>query len=156
MLCAIDPGLRHCGVALFGNDSLLRSATVVNSPAVGRGPAAWNQMALAVAHWVAGFLAVIEVPRIYPRGDQRKGDLNDLLEVAGVVGAIAGRAHNVIGVYPADWKGQVPKNVMNKRVLGLLSAAERSRITSFDHNALDAVGIGLHHLGRLNRKRVFR
>jgi hypothetical protein len=44
--------------------------------------------------------------------------------------------------------------VMNARVLGRLSEEELSKIEHVgakDHNTYDAIGIGLHHLGRLRK-----
>ena len=55
---------------------------------------------------------------------------------------------DTILVKPAEWKGQVPKKIMNERVLSKLSAQERA-IVKDNHNAIDAVGLGLHVLGRL-------
>jgi hypothetical protein len=99
---------------------------------------------------------VVEVPRIYPHSRDQKGDLNDLLELAGVVGALTGVFSVVSFVYPADWKGQLPKKVMNDRVLMTLGLDEGDALVHHDHNTLDAIGIGLHDLGRLGQRKIFR
>ena len=158
MLIAIDPGLRWCGVARFYEGGELQQAELVRSPGTDRGPMAWRRMADHVRSAIITqtYKAVVEVPRIYPHSAQQKGDLNDLLELAGVVGALAGVFDVLEFVYPATWKGQVPKKVMNARVLATLSLAERSALIHNDHNTLDAVGIGLFYLGRLGARKVFR
>ena len=162
MLFAIDPGLRWCGLAAFDGQTLVRAELVRNDVDKARGPPVWLRMADAVKHAVYRqsaihtFRLIIEVPRIYPHSADQKGDLNDLLELAGVVGALTGVFSLVSFVYPADWKGQLPKKVMNERVLKTLTLEEGNALVHHDHNTLDAVGIGLHHLGRLGQKKVFR
>lgn len=155
---AVDPGLRGCGVALFEPVIGLAWATYLpNTMIDGRGPDRHSAMARKIAHHVAamgGFKnLIVEFPRIYPKGPRdRRSDPNDLLDVAGVAGAVAALFENVLWVFPQEWKGQVPKEVMNSRVKKRLTPEELRRITSvgaLDHNTLDAVGIGLHLLGRL-------
>lgn len=96
---------------------------------------------------------VVELPRVYPR-ERAKADPNDLVTLAFRAGTKVGiwkapdtRIHIV---RPADWKGQTPKAVMNKRVLARLEVDEVVALgAENDHNVLDAIGIGLFHLGRL-------
>lgn len=126
---------------------------------------------LQSAGWLAGDLfdlpdvpllpaiVVVELPVIYPLG-KGKGDPNDLIKVAELAGAIRGfysvRAPGVdtAVVKPRTWKGTVPKAIHNKRVVGALSAREtnllprRPRAGDFDHNMLDAIGIGLWQLAK--------
>lgn len=161
MILCIDPGLRGCGHALFGLDGRLASARYVSNVVGGTGPYAWLSMAREVARWTDTGLvdeAILEIPKIYGFA-QRKGDLNDLLEIAGVQGAISAwlgaSVPKISGVIPRTWKGTVKKSVMTERIRNALTDAERNRILSsgyLDHNTLDAVGIGLWHFGRLNRR----
>ena len=93
---------------------------------------------------------VVELPRSYPGSRVNPGDLITLAYRAGqVVGRCRGAFTKVRTLFPADWKGQTPKRVMNQRVLARLDEAERAAVAMMDHNVLDAVGIGLWHLGRL-------
>ena len=49
---------------------------------------------------------------------------------------------------PHEWKGQLPKDVSHARIRNALSADTHSAV-GFDtlkHDAIDAIGIGLHHL----------
>lgn len=166
ILIAIDPGLRHCGVAVFEAGELQCAALVKNRDLVSRGPSAHAEMAWQVLHWLSAWdldraILVLEWPRIYPGSGQRKGDLNDLLELAGVDSAIASKLGAFLGEVtcyaPAQWKGQVPKRIMNDRVLKRLTPREAARIIHpKDHNVLDAIGIGLHRLERLDRKVIAR
>jgi hypothetical protein len=159
---AIDPGKHACGGALFFGTSLVKAAYL-------KGPEVvyefWRESAAAVAHPLN---LILEQPMIYPGSAQQKGDLNDLLPLMLVDGQIIGLFQSRVGgfrqfshrlVYPYEWKGQMPKAAMNKRVLKTLTETERSRIESVgakDHNTLDAVGIGLWAVGRLNKKVIAR
>src|SRR5262249_37275539 len=91
----------------------------------------------------------------WPEGDQN--DPPPLAGVACAVGALFPGA--VLHSYlPRQWKGgAVDKAVMNRRVWDRLSLEERARVArlprgGLSHDCLDAVGVGLHHLGRLERR----
>jgi len=101
---------------------------------------------------------VIEIPQVYRVG-KSKGDPNDLIKVAVQAGQWIERAKlygaSVYRHLPQEWKGQVPKNVHHERILAALSPAESARIPKLPkadaHNMLDAIGLGLFHLGRISR-----
>lgn len=96
---------------------------------------------------------VLEVPQVYHQRFQ-KGDQSDLIEVAGVAGALSSvlAADRHYGYLPRQWKGQVPKEIHNARVLSKLSGSETANIqpcaASLRHNVLDGIGLGLFHLKR--------
>jgi hypothetical protein len=100
----------------------------------------------------------MEYPQIYRRERGSKGENpNDLLDVACVAGAILAtvRALQFYLVYPAAWKGQVPKAIHNERVCKHLApdelrTLEAAKVPSrLKNNAIDAIGIGLWYLGRI-------
>lgn len=122
-----------------------------------------------------------EWPQIY--GGRRSGggkDPNDMLALAAFNGALAAALwhHTSIEqpftIYRAhEWKGSKKKNPTARMVIERLheddetpnveeiaefiAALEKAGEKECKHptmNALDAVGIGLHHLGRLARRRV--
>jgi hypothetical protein len=161
------------GVALFGEvtqDSwdLFDSALMVNPSGNGQGPRQSADMAGAVLSWLEGLpvhaseisILALEWPQVYPVS---KGDPNDLFCLAGVGSALAmallAKADPKIIYYkPREWKGTAPKEVMGARILERLTPEERPLIPdvgSLTHNIIDAVGIGLFAVGRLNPKRVF-
>jgi Holliday junction resolvasome RuvABC endonuclease subunit len=158
---AIDPGLRHCGVACF-KDGKLAGASLVLSPCTEeRGPVAWRAMADAVHTFYPcrGHVLVIEGQKVYP-GALAVGDPADLLELAGVCGAIVQTdLVNVHRYFPYEWKGQVPKAkkggkyIIEERVRRVLDIGEMPKVPwampdSKRHNVIDAIGIGLKMLGR--------
>lgn len=161
-MLAIDPGRRAIGWALFcGSDLDLCGLIRANEADL---PTDALRMAREVDRTVCRL--VIERMRVYPI-QQQKGDQNDLLDlsfVSGVVvGVVAGNKAqgetHVELVTARDWKGQVPKDVVHKRILAVLSSNERLVLekgtakvpASLRHNVLDAVGIGLWACSRLTR-----
>ncbi len=156
MILCIDPGLRHCGCAVFSDAGWLTAALLLKSPEKKlRGPAAHRAMARVVFGWAAkNYMPenlILEYPRVYPNhSNKQREDPNDLLELAGVDGALSAMyPYPVSHVFPSDWKGQVPKKIMTERIFNTLRLSELTALQSKDHNTLDAVGIGLSHLGRL-------
>lgn len=156
---AIDPGLRACGLAVFEGGVLIH-ATLVDNPVDGDSDApVWTGMSKAVHDYLANNyyspeVLVIERPQVYG-GGRGKGDPNDLLSLMAVVGGVCAsvRAPTKKSFYPRVWKGQVPKNIHNDRILERLSAAERKMLPELAasklHNVIDAVGLGLYELERL-------
>lgn len=159
ILC-VDPGLRGCGVAVFDGGFLINAAYVENPVTHGRGYKAHSEMGEAVSFWLdkGADRVIIEHPRVYPGSAQQKGDPNDLLDVVAVGASVASwcNSREIETLFPSEWKGQVPKEVMTERIRRALSDIERLNIqkckASLMHNVLDACGIGLFRLGRLNRK----
>lgn len=155
MIC-IDPGLRGVGIAQFGHSGLVSAAYIKNPRERGRGYEAHLRLGLEVGFWGPAGEVLIEHPRIYP-GMPNK-DLNDLLDVVavGAACAVALNPSYVLTVYPSEWKGTVKKSVMLERIRKALSPEELARCEftnkSDDEDLLDAVGIGLWRLGRLNKK----
>ncbi len=158
----VDPGLRSCGVALFEGTRLYKAWLSRNTMSKIRGNEAWDSMANAVVKdWIRRtrrrgqllYLLGCEVPQIY-RGSKARPD--DLIQLAGVVGAVSAAvpANRRISYYPREWKGQVPKDVHNRRILEKLGADEKRAIEfagAATHNVNDAVGQALWYHGRLGR-----
>lgn len=139
MIVAVDPGVHMSGVALFSDDHVLNNAKWWPSDQV---------------RFRLGCPLYIEVPRIYPGSNSKKGDLNDLLDLSLMAGRIIGANSPVTTIFPAEWKRQVPKDVMVERIKSFLTPEERLRVElptakSKHHNVWDAVGIGLYAVGRM-------
>lgn len=161
---AVDPGVNGCGVCVVDidcdppliNEGRLASARYLRG---GREEMAdWLDF-----HFNRGDRFRIEFPRIYPAASQ-KGDQNDLLQLARVVGGIqeAALARGLVVelIYPRDWKGTLDADEMTLRIQGRLTPAEVARVhlptaKSLAHNVWDAVGIALHAVDRLQPRKVF-
>lgn len=160
---AIDPGLRYCGVAVADSDRLVACALVANPDKQGRNPEAWASMAKAVRGWAmlhGPFArARSETPQVYQPGHHggKRIDPSDLLQLQGVVGALSMAFDGLETVQPAQWKGQLPKEVCHTRIRARLSPEEIAILdgcvcaASLKHNVADAVGILLDTVGRFKR-----
>ena len=156
----IDPGLRHAGWATVDLSGALIACGLARGLATGRGVDAWQRVAheavdaitteIPVGTHGADLLVTVELPRIYAAG-KMKGDPDDIVVLAAVVGSIVGAVveagANATVVRPADWKGQVPKDVHNRRILSGLSVKEEFALngcgapSSLRHNVIDAIGL---------------
>jgi hypothetical protein len=106
-------------------------------------------------------VVIVERPQVYRPGQTRKPvDPNDLIKLALRAGALAQAFYpreEVIEVLPREWKGQVPPDIMIGRIVSKLTRDESDLVhkslerhaAALRHNAIDAIGIGLHYLGRL-------
>ncbi len=122
-----------------------------------------------------------EWPQVY-RAVKSKGDPNQLIGIAGVGSALAGifaaqnRLANLLTPTPAEWIGQLPKvcpachgrrskackschgsaweTPRGRRIRSRLKPPELALVAD-QHDVIDAVGIGLYALGRLDVARVF-
>ncbi len=151
-LLSVDPGLNGCGAAYWTDDSKLAWATYVKNP---NKDGEWYAMTAAVVTLCPEATSLtIEVPQVYVR-TRAKGDSNDLISLAVLCGCFIAHFGGdfTYKVYkPFDWKGQVPKDIMEERTRVKLAPEEMARIKmppkSLAHNMWDAVALGLHHLKR--------
>lgn len=132
-LLAIDPG-KCCGYAAFFCGELQYAAQ-------GNG-----YTLIDVIRWAD--VIVFEHPEIY-RSRYMKGDPNDLFPLVKQIGWMQGKARagtEFFEYLPKAWKGQVPKPVIAARAAKVLG---HEPIPLSQHNAWDAIGLGLFHMGRL-------
>lgn len=171
MILAIDPGIRHFGAALFGGVgqlSLHRAALIRNPIKEGNDPAAAFAACEALVRWlgertvITGIhTVVVEIPRVYPAARQ-KGDQNDLIALSGVAYALACSlvsAEKRVRYFPREWKGTIDGDTMIGRIEARLDARELAAIEacpkSLRHNVVDAIGIGLKFVGRIEPRHVY-
>jgi hypothetical protein len=103
-----------------------------------------------------GIKVIIEVPQIYRERNWR-GDPNDLIDETITVGALVMSTLDAeqLLVRPHAWKGNVPKEIHNRRVRERLTDVEWHTVldcgcpASLRHNVIDATGMCLWQLGRL-------
>lgn len=142
---AIDPGVKRSGFAFFVDGELKGAGHVENE----------SLMAI-----LAGDSLLLEMPRVYG-GRSARGDTNDLLDLSLMVGRFYQEGLNmrmaVRLVTPAQWKGQTPKEVMQRRTEKQLTHSELSLIAgcklpkSRAHNMWDAIAMGLFVLTKQER-----
>lgn len=148
---AVDPGINGLGLAYFDTNLLVSARYVPNDKKT-----LLPERIFALDLPDAWHCRVIELPKVYTASLQ-KGDPNDLIKLALVVGRLT--TANTVYLLPQDWKGQAPKEAVHERVFLRLSETEKGAIEpcpkSLLHNVFDAIGIGLHYLGRLAKERIY-
>lgn len=169
LVLSVDPGIRACGCAIFRDGVLIFAAFVKNRVDAGNGPRESEQMAQAIVIWFVERVGsvnglddlVLEYPQTYS-GRAKRGDANDLFPLAAVDGALAALfpKAQLTSFLPFAWKQNIDADVMIERIKGRLTPEEKARVAlptaaSLHHNVWDGVGVGLAHLGRLERKRAF-
>lgn len=133
---AVDPGVNYYAAARFTWKRVTHVLLVKGNEAV----------------HPQGCGLVIEMPQVYRTGQAR---LKDVAELAFSAGAVAARYENVVRYLPSEWKGQVPKKLHQERIMAALDPGECEVLDGCKKkdltHILDAVGLGLFHLGRLGR-----
>jgi hypothetical protein len=157
---SIDPGKNRVAWAKWSESGALISAGLaVESPSTDCRVEHWRKMAettniytgIDSGQWTE---LIVEIPQIYGKGQEEK-DPNDLIDLAGVVGAIASKicyGKVIWSPVPREWKGQLPKVISVKRVEEKLSDDEKKLIVwpskSLKHNVYDALHLGLTYLSK--------
>lgn len=172
-LLAVDPSVNSSGVALFVDGALVAAYSVKCPPAARSDGTAGKALAIAraicswaLSHGPAPDELVVEWPVIRAAG-KSPADPNDLPGLAGVAMAVAGMLDTIGSVRltaykPEEWAqlsksrdpGEAWSSQRGARIASRLTPAELARVPA-QHDAVDAVGLGLHHLGRLGRVRVY-
>ena len=149
----IDPGIRHLGWAYW--KELRRPAKKAVAPTesgVQRNEKGIPQEACVanLTAWLASFAhinevkhVVLEYPQLYSASAKSLGssERGDLFILTYLIGGLAEQVrlkcvNGPILVYPREWKGQMGKDVVDRRIKRALKKEYR------DHES-DAVGIGL-------------
>jgi len=106
---------------------------------------------------------VTETPQVYAPGRRGAGPPNDLIPMALVIGGVALACPGQVSEYhPGQWTGQLAKSragdprdsPRGARIWSRLDEGEREVAAGcLQHDAWDAIGVLLHHLGRLAPRR---
>lgn len=176
-LLAIDPGLDSPGAALFRDGVLVAAARIVVANIPGA-PHAQRALAAAdaIVNWAITQRAKVAIvahewPQIY-NASRSRANPNNLIGMAAIDGAVdcafafiaahRGEQLELRTFLPAEWAGQLPKDThkgaywkspRGQRIWSRLSNAERA-LAPEQHDAGDAIGLGLHALGRLGVRRA--
>jgi hypothetical protein len=161
---SVDPGLNGCGLAFWSEADWLRLAAPVKVLNIYARKGTWAERAdilgdrfkteLVARRVVAVY---IEFPEFMPdtaRGwtSTAKGDVYKLSFLIGVLFRVCSELSipEVTLVRVRDWKGQLPKEVVERRIKRRVPAVMRFKPMS---HSWDAIGIGLWAKGVLNETR---
>lgn len=170
VLLAVDPSIRSSGVALFVGGVLVvaRKITLSDSMRVDT-LAVCREMSERIAMFTGGRVLdeiACEWPQIY-RETKSKGSPNNLLGLAAICCGVACLWPDAaaFSYLPREWSGGVPKATKGNAKKSPRAYRIGSRLTlpgeaaiwakTKGHDAIDAIGIGLYHLGRLTPRRVY-
>lgn len=158
-LLSIDPGVVSMGAALFREGKLTKCRVFgLSKP---RSPfAAVAYLAGQIDQWVGlSFLrrVGIEQMTIFSDGGRGTAAARDVVDVSMAVGALAmyfmRERDAVVDLVPVlEWKGNMPKSVTHDRIDKVMQETDldgRRLMPDRRSHDWDAVGIGLHILGRL-------
>lgn len=142
----IDPGLAGTGYAVWTPHWQLIDHGVITSREeewTSKGPDIVARLAERAMHFDAG-VGYVELPQLFQSaGGLVTANSGALVKLAWFVGFICGRMPcpvELVGVN--EWKGQLPKAIVQKRILKRMPGC---RAKSHDW---DAIGIGLYKAGR--------
>ncbi len=153
ILISVDPNVKRMALAVWEHGEL-RETYYLRSDLKGRK----STFGLLEELKLAPDEIAVETMVIYPGREKLKRSLLKLQFFGGFAAGVLGVEGTRIHMYPASgvrsWKPPIPKEVMLPRIIARLTSAELARVDlpkakSFRHDIWDAVGIGLHHLGRL-------
>ncbi len=152
---------------LYADPGESTGATLAHGPQL-----VWCGLLSLSDHWIPGVRfpftqqtdrLVIEIPNAHEsKGAARsKRDPQSIITLAVTCGQWIRHvsAKDTVRKFPGQWKGQVPKDIHNERVLDALTEQERAIVkacgapTSKLHNVIDSVGLGLEDTGRMVRGR---
>ncbi len=165
-LLTVDPASYQTGVAYFEDGQLLFVRVLRGSSArkeiidytdeaVKRAGSIAQQMHEVSAQLglkAGEFELAVEYPRIYP--GTRDEDPNSMIDISLVIGRLLENIPEPLKAhfpFPGQWKSQVKKKHMVKHIISFLSKNEIEAMGKDvkNHNAVDAVGIGLWKLRRM-------
>lgn len=158
-LLSIDPGTKNLGWALFEEERFVlggcsRTSLRTRDDQV---HVHVETIQAALRSYGAGLRVYGALESMKHHSRRARSNPNDLLDVQMVGGLVAGHLCVRVRTLPAtQWKGSIPKSVHHERITRKLDAAELvvlqesvRDVPSGNHKeVLDAVGIGLYHLGR--------
>lgn len=156
-ILAIDPGLRNMGWAVLETANLLQYGLIKaqsahkDEPWVKRALRASGEVGGLIDEWRPERLACempVELQSYKGRAALASGAVRKLAFLVGVIGGLArARGINFTIYEPMQWKGNVPKEITRKRVLRRYPDVPPDT----DHNIIDAIGIGMHHIEKIRR-----
>ncbi|KKL26854.1 hypothetical protein LCGC14_2391090, partial [marine sediment metagenome] len=124
VIIAIDPGVKLAGVATHEDGELTSAFLVKGVDALNTASCVWNELiGQFPIDILNGAELVVEKPQVY-RQNLLRGDPNDLIDVAIMGSAIAAHFSNVVWYLPREWKGQMPKSVVERLIKEELSPEE--------------------------------
>jgi len=148
-LISIDPSINNVGIAVWGLPNTLMAFKLVH-PKVGQRSNEYDK-SLSVLNQIKELIQeykinkmILEVPEHWAVAGfeaRETGSIAKLMLVVGLIYSLHDELDELKVVKPREWKGQLPKNVMENRLRGsyLKIGVDLSELNP---NVVDAIGIG--------------
>ena len=136
---AIDPGVKYLGYAFATGGSIIRCGHLPDIK-----DAAWLKVLNAQ-------ICILEKPVQYAGSRAARSDVSDLSMATGRIEALVGAPRTLLWA-PYEWKGQVPKDIHQARIMALLTLEEISLLPNSKGkrgHVIDACGMLLKYMRRL-------
>lgn len=163
---AVDPGMIHPAIAIFHHTFLRRACRVKVPNALKKLPVGERcrqvvdligAVCIEVMLTERASAIIVERPQIY-QASRAKGDPNDLIPLAMIIGGVAqGFGAPVVSPLPHEWAGAIKKSTTGDPwksgrgdlVKMLLHATDELPHCESSHDAIDCTMMGLKVLGRV-------
>jgi hypothetical protein len=152
-LISIDPSINNMGVAIWeiGKKELLFNKLLHPDRACRETDFSKSVSLLQqVKHWIKVYgvsKMIMEIPEHWAVAGfeaREKGSMAKLMFVCGMMASLVQELKEVKLVTPREWKGQLPKQVMENRLRD--SYLPNVDLAKLNDNVVDAIGIGHYYL----------
>lgn len=145
-ILSIDPSINFCGYAIHKNKDLyecklLRSLSV-HKDFIDKSKYMVNNLKDTVSKLLAlkgKVIIITEIPQYWGVAGFMARESGAIAKLMFLCGMIVSISNTVITLTPQDWKGQLPKDVVNNRLRKIYPTIN---IAKLNHNIVDAIGIG--------------
>lgn len=155
-IVSIDPSINFCGYAIHKNNTLIEykllRSSVKHVDFIEKSKYMSNKLKDVIDKltMLKGQVQVItEIPQYWGVAGFMARESGAISKLMFLCGMIVGLRNNVITLTPQDWKGQLPKEVVNNRLRKIYPNVD---IKQLNHNIVDAIGIGHYYI--TNKKEV--
>lgn len=155
---SIDPSINFLGYAIHKNNALLEYKLLRSSSKhidfidksrymVNKLKSIINEFSFKGNYTLT---IVTEIPQYWGVAGFIARESGAIPKLMFLCGMIMGLNDKVVALTPNNWKGQLPKNVVNNR---LRKEYTNIDIANLDHNIVDAIGIGNYYINKNNKRK---
>ena len=156
-ILSVDPGTKNTGYAIFSSKNTLETFGVFKignkKNYIERSDQIIRQfdILLSSLHFTPSIKVIMEIPQEWSsykgQAADKSGSIDKLIFLCGMLYSHFKFVHFFTNIYlvpPYKWKGQLPKNVVKKRLLKKYKMNKKiyTKLLLSTHDAVDAVGIG--------------
>ncbi len=151
-IISIDPSINFCGYAIHKNKELinyglLRSLTK-HKDFIEKSIYMVDKikdLITSIQSLKNNLIIVTEIPQYWGVAGYMARESGAIYKLMFLCGMIVSLKKNVVTLTPNDWKGQLPKDVVNNRLREIYT---NINIAKINHNIVDAIGIGYYYINK--------